>query len=478
MISSTNTLLAAIVPALVSSYQIGFQETVAVAGDPYNQDSPIEFTQYLNEDDIAPPCLSAPIFPNGYIEKVYLRNGLPEPRPPLAMAFFNAYGDQIDPTTPCSNGNFLFAVRWYPNADSEQTFIPPDGTFTHFQEIRPIDAGWPDVENIGDGSILYREDEGNYATFRGIVTYQQLFLSDSPELQGPLDLPGDEEYSEFTIPEDAAGYNDFFPNSLADTAANSASQGLSGPQVSPPTDNIISESSGTGTMPDNQAGIQAVGTGPQQNLFSNLLELMGVTDLPNAFKEQFEFEQRYPDFFRMMVDQFIESRRDALQDGIYVPAPLGLLLRYSNEELQQMGLEQDPVLEIDSWAFIHNAREQNPQYDTQTPLIFRMFEGRAPGMFQAVLDNYINSAINEITQREDDVDYTSESVSQFETTEPSTPEQAGSVAESNTWLERLPENPLDLIPEQLTGEEDLSQTEFLATPNQDPSNSNLGSPGI
>ncbi|KAF3922747.1 hypothetical protein ABW21_db0208038 [Orbilia brochopaga] len=490
MVGGRHLLLAAVVPALVSSYQIGFQETAAIPDDPDSYGSPIEFTQYSNDDDNAsPPCLDAPRFPTGAIEKVYLRNGPSDLRPPLAMAFFNEYNDPADPNNPpataCADSNFLFAVRWFPFADSEQTFTPPDGSFTNFQEIRLTDAAWSYVQDIGDGEIVYRDFADNPELFRGAVTYEQLFTSSSPELeQVPLnlDIPG-RAYSEYTVDEFDQAADESASNDWFNTAPSS--QSLSGQNSSPAGGRINSDTSGTllGSQPGGTIRVPVPRTA---GLHHNLLELMGLLDLPpDSFREQFQFERDFPDFYQMLVDQFIESRQGALNAGMYVPVPLGLILRYTDAELNEMGLERDPVLEIDAYTHINQARAEDPNFDVETPLLFRLFEGRTPGIFQAVFNQFIEATIQGMQREVDaalaaDADTEPESnaddivsdgnATPLGTTDPSVQgQQGGGVAEPN-WRDELAN---EMVMEMQNAESDTEAFRtlddvFSTSPSRDP----------
>ncbi|KAK6344275.1 hypothetical protein TWF696_007917 [Orbilia brochopaga] len=498
MVGGTHLLLAAVVPALVSSYQIGFQETMAIPNDPDSRGSPIEFTQYSNEDDdIDPPCLEAPRFPSGQIERVHLRNGPLDLRPPLAMAFFNSYLEPTGPNTPpasaCVDENFLFAVRWHPSADSEQTFTPPDGSFTNFREIRERDADWSYVKDISDGDIVYRDFTGDSELFRGAVTYESLFISDSPALDRvPVmsqNQANERDYSEYTVEEQAA-YDSSLPNEWYNTAPNSASLGHSRQYVTPPGGQADSDSAASETLLGSQPGGR-VPVADRTELHHNLLELMGFDELPaDAFNEQFHFERNYPDFFQMLVDQFTEGRQGAMAHGMYVPIPLGLLLRYTDEELNAMGLGRDAVREIDAWTLIRDARAEDPEFGDETPLLFRMFEGRTPGVFQTVFNRFISTLIAGMRREDREAEeaagvnaspenvaegnVASGYVSPFQMTEPSVQGQADSIADSN-WMGTFPAD-TEWVPGQaVVEEEDLTGTDPLGTPNIRDF-SNLGSP--
>ncbi|KAK6541874.1 hypothetical protein TWF694_007652 [Orbilia ellipsospora] len=286
---------------------------------------------------------------SGFVNKIFLRNSPNQANPPRATAFYDAGLAPIDPShDPCAEGILSFMIRWYPYPNSLQTHITTDGSMSHFSEITLDDPAWSSIKDLADGDIAILDFWGGWKIFKNDVrlSFPDYLVPGTPE---PDDNEVDDEVF-LRAAESVTTMDEEDPDALAATAEQEAEE-------------LIFD---TGLF--NQEG--------------------------NPFKEMFNFEAKFPEMYQEILNHFIRIRQDALSKGIYIPIPPGLILRYSDDELEDMGLPQDIYKEAEAWYAITEKRRTTPGFDSSTPFLFRLFEGREPGIFDKLLLKVFNRVSN------------------------------------------------------------------------------------
>ncbi|EWC44810.1 hypothetical protein DRE_06448 [Drechslerella stenobrocha 248] len=360
-----------VVPAVVSAYSIGFQERVGGVDDPLDLPTDIEWVYVDSDSSERPECFRTPEFDSGITEKIILQTPAFEARPPSIMAFFNRPNGQDNTiTTPCTAENVALVVSWYDIDDWEQSYMPMDGVvFTHFQEIRPGNTLWSDLEEMPEGDVSML---GPYGGVRRVV--------------GGVDIK--------SLPA-SPGESEFLSDAIVDYMWNPPNAGVE--QGGRSRDTAWFSNDGQGPLSPAlplQAQIQASGDG---GLMSQILsggeieeeeeddEIKTESDFEGRdFSEMFAFREAWPELFDRIVALYRDQRQLMMNglDGLYIPVPMGLHLIYTDEELEALGMPVDPVEEYDALERLKAERAADPYFDQTIPLTFRLFEGREPGILQ------------------------------------------------------------------------------------------------
>ncbi|KAF3907822.1 hypothetical protein AA313_de0202889 [Arthrobotrys entomopaga] len=292
-------------------------------------------------------CAKIPVDRNQDVSEVLLRNSPSESNPPWAMVFYSAdLTTERSSSILCSEANISLFIKWYPYPNSLQTHILADTSITHFSEILVDDPLWNAVDNLADGDVRTVDFSGRPRV---------------KVLKNKVQL----EFPDYLAPETPVRGDDWADNDVLSQVAESIT-----------------------TMEEED--LDDLSAAAEERIFD--------TELPqqeaNPFQEMFDFEKDFPAVYETIIVHFIEYRQRLLSQGVYIPIPPGLVARYSYEELENMGLTQDPDREAAAWSRLTELRRTVPGFDESTPFEFKLFEGREPGLFYQLVPMEFNGGLN------------------------------------------------------------------------------------
>ncbi|EPS37598.1 hypothetical protein H072_8726 [Dactylellina haptotyla CBS 200.50] len=343
---------------IVSCYEMGF--LAEAIPDVRLRDQPEGFwNRYIRGLE----CAIIPPTDGGVINEIVLRIDS-DLNAPKAMVFYRST-PQLGPdsvardSSPCNDANIAFMVKWYPVADSLQIFEPEDPVFTHFSEIVPESYLWRDLQQLAEGDVLGQDINGDWDLLRKGVELLSPGILDAEEIIGADGGHADEDEDE-------------------DEGEDEEEDEEEESETSPFTESEFA-----------QAKQILAGTG--------LLE--GDT---TRFQEMWDFEDNYPEFYDRLLQEFIGIRQRFLDEGSYIPVPIGLLVRYPPEELEDMGIVEDER-EVDARLYLTLMKAKDPTFTSRMPSLFRLFEGLDPGRFNqlsVIADQIVNNMRDQREGRE------------------------------------------------------------------------------
>ncbi|KAF3920405.1 hypothetical protein ABW20_dc0103567 [Dactylellina cionopaga] len=351
---------------LAHCYEMAFlEEPMADTGIGDTDFDQVPWTRY---DRPAIDCTAINTLPDWEVKRVMLKTFSNEPEPPKEMAFYLSDPDSTG--DPCGSDELMFIVKWYRAQDSLQSYRPYIGVFTHFKEIETEEIpNYIPLLDAGD-AVAWAED-GQWDYQRSIVDLVFTYWSD-PETPVEVEDVEDVNPNYIEIEDgDNASYQNYDDGSETVTNADTA----------------FTVEEEEATRPARQFGDR-----------SDLLEAAGIADLENtgAIQEMAEFEEAYPQIWQDLLNLFVELRQSALHRDTYVPIPLGLLIRYTDRELSAMGLPLDLAREFEAWEAVNAARRDITGFEAMTPLMFRLFEGRSPGVYGELLERLDGRRVEEL----------------------------------------------------------------------------------
>ncbi|KAF3141731.1 hypothetical protein TWF703_001753 [Orbilia oligospora] len=120
------------------------------------------------------------------------------------------------------------------------------------------------------------------------------------------------------------------------------------------------------------------------------------SDETDPFEEMYFFERNQPNVWISLVQQLREVRDAAMAAGLYIPIPLGLRSRYSDEDLNALGLTIDPETEEEILRDLVDPTRQNPDIaNVMIRPIYQIFTGSYPEIWNYLLENSGWAAENE-----------------------------------------------------------------------------------
>ncbi|KAK6529489.1 hypothetical protein TWF281_008662 [Arthrobotrys megalospora] len=357
---------------VVLGYEMAFLENLDPNIDDFDPDDVI-WNQYDSASGAR--CTAIPPGPNNYIQEIILRIPADEIDPPKAMAFFN---DDIPGGSPgpgsCNMENIVFVVRWYPRPNTQQIYFTIDGAFTHFVEVGS-DSNWRNwVSNMKEGDVLQRDSNTNNGWE---------ILSNDVELSMPY-IPLANGGSEN---EEAIGYLNMGRSAVQSVATMEAeSMGEPGApsrqdSVYPAVNTVLNR------LPEGIEEEIVVPPGQEESNWGD--------QTMDPFEQMYAFERRYPNVWVNLVQMFADLRETGAETGLYIPIPQGLRNRYSDEELEALGLAIDPLEEQRSHIILADARRANPAlYATKVPWLYRIFTGEENGLFDEIAAGMSSQPVN------------------------------------------------------------------------------------
>ncbi|KAF3136822.1 hypothetical protein TWF594_007713 [Orbilia oligospora] len=120
------------------------------------------------------------------------------------------------------------------------------------------------------------------------------------------------------------------------------------------------------------------------------------SDETDPFEEMYFFERNQPNVWISLVQQLREVRDAAMAAGLYIPIPLGLRSRYSDEDLNALGLTIDPEAEEEILRDLVDPTRQNPDIaNVMIRPIYQIFTGSYPEIWNYLLESSGWAAENE-----------------------------------------------------------------------------------
>ncbi|KAF3275884.1 hypothetical protein TWF970_006495 [Orbilia oligospora] len=120
------------------------------------------------------------------------------------------------------------------------------------------------------------------------------------------------------------------------------------------------------------------------------------SDETDPFEEMYFFERNQPNFWISLVQQLGEVRDAAMAAGLYIPIPLGLRSRYSDEDLNALGVTIDPEAEEEILRDLVGPTRQSPGIaNVMIRPIYQIFTGSYPGIWNYLLESSGWAAENE-----------------------------------------------------------------------------------
>ncbi|KAF3263037.1 hypothetical protein TWF217_000472 [Orbilia oligospora] len=120
------------------------------------------------------------------------------------------------------------------------------------------------------------------------------------------------------------------------------------------------------------------------------------SDETDPFEEMYFFERNQPNVWISLVQQLGEVRDAAMAAGLYIPIPLGLRSRYSDEDLNALGLTIDPEAEEEILRDLADPTRQNPDIaNVMIRPIYQIFTGSYPEIWNYLLESSGWAAENE-----------------------------------------------------------------------------------
>ncbi|KAK6511642.1 hypothetical protein TWF481_000551 [Arthrobotrys musiformis] len=364
-----NTLRFIVLPlaaTAVSAYEMAFLEDM----DPNIQNyDPDEVIWNLYNPGIG--CTAIPPNPSNYVQEVIIRVPPEEDEPPALIAFFD---NGALPGSPghatCDVDDITFIVHWYELPDSQQMYFTIDGSVTHFSEIR-------------HGSYLgrfFNQLEARTETIHEGDVLIKRYLDGAP---GWEVLKDDVEFSVPYIP---------MASEEAEYGSRSQSVGSMGAELMEQPGAPSRQQSVDTNHRSNRPGDQ-----PALNSIEEEIEIERAPaaignreedseESLDAFEEMYLFERNFPNFWAYLVQQLVVLRNEAMAAGTYIPIPQGLRNRYTNEELEALGLPIDPTIEEEMRRALASSRIEAPAlYQAMIPTTYQLFTGEDPGLFTEVL---------------------------------------------------------------------------------------------
>ncbi|KAK6335032.1 hypothetical protein TWF718_010474 [Orbilia javanica] len=350
------------IASAASAYEMAFAERLDPDIDNFNPDNMI-----WNRYNPGGGCTAIPPNPSDYVEEVIVRVPPDDTNPPELMAFFDNGASPGSPGhSPCNVADIVFIAHWYELPDSQQMYYTINGRITHFSEVRYGTQLARFVENLeGAYGVLH---EGDVLVRRYFDAMQEWeMLRDDLEFSIPYIPLGSEE----------AEYNSG-SQSLASMEAGSMGE-PGAPR------RLHSESIGPLRI-NNQPMLESINEEVEiERARSDNLDSQGDSEL-DPFEEMYLFERTYPNAWVYLVQQLAELRDDVIATGSYVPIPQGLRNRYTNEELEALGLAIDRGREAESLRALAASREENPaMYQSMIPLVYQIFTGENRGIWNQAL---------------------------------------------------------------------------------------------
>ncbi|KAF3188818.1 hypothetical protein TWF225_003200 [Orbilia oligospora] len=280
-------------------------------------------------------CTEIPPNPSGYVEEIILRVARNEPEPPALMVFFdNPSQAGSPPRSTCNIDDIVFVVHWYEMPSSQRVYSPLS-TITYFSEVRRGSNLERFVQVIKDNIDF------SPVLYIEVGSQDPLYNSRSPSMES--------EYIE------EPGAPSRLGNSMSDEIEIEIERALDG---------------------NSRAGLRSDETDP--------------------FEEMYFFERNQPNVWISLVQQLGEVRDAAMAAGLYIPIPLGLRSRYSDEDLNALGLTIDPEAEEEILRDLADPTRQNPDIaNVMIRPIYQIFTGSYPEIWNYLLESSGWAAENE-----------------------------------------------------------------------------------
>ncbi|KAF3313154.1 hypothetical protein TWF173_006328 [Orbilia oligospora] len=340
------------------AYEITFLEELDPEIGEFNPEGAI-WNRYNNGIG----CTEIPPNPSGYVEEIILRVARNEPEPPALMVFFeNPSQAGSPPRSTCNIDDIVFVVHWYEMPSSQRVYSPLS-TISHFSEVRRGSNLERFVQDLADGTGFLHEGDVALQDSEPDADQEWVVIKDNIDFSP---VPYTEARSQ-------------------DPLYDSRSPSMESEYIEEPGAPLRLRSS----MSD-EIEIE-IEQAPGGNSSASLR-----SDEPDPFEEMYFFERNQPNFWISLVQQLGEVRDAAMAAGLYIPIPLGLRGRYSDEDLNTLGITIDPEAEEEILRDLVDPTRQSPDIaNVMIRPIYQIFTGSYPGIWNYLLESSGWAAENE-----------------------------------------------------------------------------------